>query len=73
MTALCECIIDSSYNDREEDADLGHAAKLAEQQHFLVLEILVSKYLQKLPFLEKQNSDNFLSGLADNFTSQKAK
>lgn len=45
--------------------------KLTEPQHILALGISVSRYLQKLEFLGKESTDNFLTSLADNFISQK--
>lgn len=55
----------------QKDVFPVETTKLSEQQHILVLGILVLKYLQKLIF-QKQNTDNVLTVRADNFISQKA-
>lgn len=57
---------------KSRDAFLRQTTNLTEQQHIVALGISVSRYLQKLEFLGKQSTDNFLTSLADNFISQKA-
>lgn len=56
----------------QKDAFLVQITRLSGQQHILVLGTSVLNYRQKFSFLGKQNTDNFLTGLADNFISQKA-
>lgn len=56
----------------QKDVFLVQTTKLSGQQHILALGISLSKYLQKLSFLRKQNTDNSLTDLADNFISQTA-
>lgn len=64
-------IWDSLPGQERWDSSLLQTTKLTEPQHILALGISVSRYLQKLEFLGKQSTDNFLTSLADNFISQK--